>query len=753
MNLTEYQQHLDKLKFGKQLPGAIYIFRDPESDLGSDLSRLISRVEAVFSIGQEFNVLKFRKNELKVSFLSYPSFMDEAHPALRYAITIDLTTGKDRRTDYDLNPNPPILHRKETFLPHEHPQRATFAALTRQEEQVGLFDHTATIGFKLNWERLLLEKGIAIKGNQIIQIESEKSDVKDDRRCHSKQKDLGVTVDRHKTALTRYELSKPVKTIIEYGILKPDATFFDYGCGKGSDIRGLQGLGYSAAGWDPVHRPAEPKIISDIINLGFVLNVIEDPAERLAALVDAFRYARRLLVVSSLISETVDTSRARKFNDGVLTRANTFQKYFDQQELQQYIEDALDSTAVPVALGVFYVFREPTDHQDFIASRTRRSFDWNLVSERLGLGGPRTLWKTLYEEYKDLLTPFGQVSLSLGRMPDVNECEGIPELINRLGSTKRALRVYVEGGGVPGVEWEQIRAKFGVGIPKKRHWEILYEQHQELLDSFWNIILQLGRLPETHEFPRTDELVQKVSSSRQGLRLFIQKGGAEELKRAAENRKRDLLVYVALANLRKRVPFGHLSPSLRADIKEFFGNYTVALNKGLELLFAAGDSGEIELACESLQIGWQDEQALYLHRSLVNDLPPILRAYIGCATALFGDVAQADIVKLHKSSGKASFLVYDDFERNPFPELRQRIKVNLRTRWVNVFDHSDDGQLLYFKERLLSSTHPQRSQMETFSAKIRKLGVPELVMVGPTKEELKKMREKVGLNENLNKKR
>ncbi len=61
----------------------------------------------------------------------------------------------------------------------------------------------------------------------------------------------------------------------------------------------------------------------------------------------------------------------------------------------------------------------------------------------------------------------------------------------------------------------------------------------------------------------------------------------------------------------KRVPFGHLSKTLRTDIRAFFGNYTRALEKGLELLYAAGDPGEIELACEGLNIGWQDEQALY----------------------------------------------------------------------------------------------------------------------------------------------
>jgi hypothetical protein len=51
-----------------------------------------------------------------------------------------------------------------------------------------------------------------------------------------------------------------------------------------------------------------------------------------------------------------------------------------------------------------------------------------------------------------------------------------------------------------------------------------------------------------------------------------------------------------------------------------------------------------------------DEQALYIHRSLLNALPPVLRAYVGCATTLFGDVAQADVIKLHKASGKVNVL-------------------------------------------------------------------------------------------------
>jgi len=754
VHLLDYQRHIAALKYGKRLPTAVYVLRDAASDFGQELNEVVGILATQHAIGEEFNIIKFRIGELKVSFLSYPAFMEEAHPALLHAVTVDLATAKVRRTDYSRNHNPPILHRKEAFLPANHPRHQEFAALTCAEEAAGLYTNTATIGFKLNWEQLLAKKGLKIEGHMLVSAgggAGSRESGSSGRLPPNSAKDVTVLVERHKTAMTRYDLSKPVKTLLEYGLLKPGTSFFDYGCGQGSDVRGLQALGHQAEGWDPVHRPEVAKRETDVVNLGYVLNVIEDPAERVEALVDAYRHAKRLLVVSALITETVETGRAAQYRDGILTRRNTFQKYFEQQELQQYVEDALDCTAVPVALGVFYVFRDPADQQDFLSARSRRAIDWAQISARLGLGGPQILWKALYEEHKELLNGFGNLALQLSRIPEQTEFAPLSELTQRLGSAKRALRAFVQGGGAEGVSWDEIRVRFGIGQPPKRRWEVLYEHNRELLDAFWSLMLQLGRLPEPEEFPQAGELREKIGSPKVALRIFIQKGGGEEVRQAAENRKRDLLVYVALANLRKRVPFGHLSQSLRFDIREFFGNYTVALQKGIELLYAAGDTGEIELACEELKVGWQDEQALYIHRSVLDELPPVLRAYVGCATALFGDVSQTDVIKLHKTSGKVTFLGYDDFEGKPLPELRHRIKVNLRTRWVQVFDHSADGQLLYFKERFLGANHPHRAEMEAFSAKVRILGVSDAVLMGPKKAEFAHLLSESGLNEKLNK--
>lgn len=173
MTLTEYRSFVGQIPFGKCLPNAVYVLREVGSDYGAELNQLVSMLAARYALGDEFNVVKFRTEELKVSFLSYPDFMENSHPALRQAVTIDLISGKARHANYADNLNPPILHRKERFLPVNHPRQGQFAALTQAEEVAGLYEHTATIGFKLNWDRLLAEKGLFIVGHTLEQREVE----------------------------------------------------------------------------------------------------------------------------------------------------------------------------------------------------------------------------------------------------------------------------------------------------------------------------------------------------------------------------------------------------------------------------------------------------------------------------------------------------------------------------------------------------------------------------------------------------
>ena len=672
MEYSQYKRLVKEIPFGKELPNAKYLLRCEDLSFGNDLDSLVQRVLLAFKIEDRFNIIKFRTDEFKVSFLAYPDFHESPHPALQEAITVDLTLNKIRRQCYRKNQNPPILHRKEHFLPSDHADRDSYSKLTLEEERVGLFESPKTIGFKLNWENLLKKKGIRLEGHRLLQDHSVND--QNNQSIHRKPR-----VDRHKTAMTRYDLSKPIKSLLEYNLIKPVTRIFDYGCGQGSDVRGLQSLGYQVAGWDPVFAHDQPKKVADVVNLGFVINVIEDPMERVETLLDAYHHTEKLLVVSALIQETVDSTVAIPFRDGVLTKRNTFQKFYEQSELQHYIEDALEVTAIPVALGVFYIFRAPEDQQDFLQSRTKRTINWNQISSRLGLGRPE---------------------------------------------------------------------------PRSRKERpSLYQLHADILDPFWKTLLELGRQPTEEEFPQLQELRKRLRSANRAERLFLQRGGEEELTVAKERRKGDLMVYMAMSNFRKRVPFKHLSKGLKQDIKSFIGDYKRGLEQGMDLLFAVGDPDEIEIACEEVKIGHQDKQALYVHRMQLDGLPPLLRIYVSCASQLYGDVNQADIIKIHKASGKVTFLLYDDFEGKHLPELQQRIKVDLPRQFVNVFDHSDSGQLLYFKERFMIPSDPSYEKQVKYGTKLKPLDVGIDVGFGPSKKEFLDMLAERGLNENLNKKR
>ncbi len=91
------------------------------------------------------------------------------------------------------------------------------------------------------------------------------------------------------------------------------------------------------------------------------------------------------------------------------------------------------------------------------------------------------------------------------------------------------------------------------------------------------------------------------------------------------------------------------------------------------------------MACEETALGWQDEHSLYVHPGLVDSLPTALRTFIACAEFLYGNLREADILKIHKHSGKVTFLSYAEFEAALVPKLKLRTKVNLRTQGMGVF--------------------------------------------------------------------
>src|SRR5205085_7662674 len=91
-------------------------------------------------------------------------------------------------------------------------------------------------------------------------------------------------IHRHKTAIRRPSLSLPVKCLLRDGLFDASKRLFDYGCGHGRDIALLRDMGIGCDGWDPAHRAEVERERAEVVNLGYVINVIEDPEERVQAL-------------------------------------------------------------------------------------------------------------------------------------------------------------------------------------------------------------------------------------------------------------------------------------------------------------------------------------------------------------------------------------------------------------------------------------------------------------------------------------
>ena len=86
-----------------------------------------------------------------------------------------------------------------------------------------------------------------------------------------------------------------MQALARHNYLNDDYSVLDYGCGKGDDVRELEAHGIDVTGWDPVHRPNEEYSNRDIVNLGFVLNVIEDRQERTETLINAWKHADKII--------------------------------------------------------------------------------------------------------------------------------------------------------------------------------------------------------------------------------------------------------------------------------------------------------------------------------------------------------------------------------------------------------------------------------------------------------------------------
>ena len=75
-----------------------------------------------------------------MAYLVCPKFETEPYPVLVRRVKLSLRARDLYCVDYSLHDDPPLIHRKDEYLPSDHPLREKFARLTKQEDRRGLLD-------------------------------------------------------------------------------------------------------------------------------------------------------------------------------------------------------------------------------------------------------------------------------------------------------------------------------------------------------------------------------------------------------------------------------------------------------------------------------------------------------------------------------------------------------------------------------------------------------------------------------------
>jgi DNA phosphorothioation-associated putative methyltransferase len=256
-----------------------------------------------------------------------------------------------------------------------------------------------------------------------------------------------TAIRAHRAAIVRGDLSRPVRLAIETGLLADGDTVFDYGCGHGEDVTGLRKAGWDASGWDPFFRPDSPRRSADVVNLGYVVNVIAEPAERAEALRQAWQLTSKALIIAARLNdEARSIPTGRRHGDGYLTGNHTFQRFFSQSELRAWIDTTLEVESVAVAPGVFVVFRREEAANAFLV-QTRRRRTVRVSVSRVD---------RLYNEHAHVLEPLLGFFRARGRLPRPGEADDVVEPVKAsVRSVARAWRIVQAAVG-DDFDWDSI---------------------------------------------------------------------------------------------------------------------------------------------------------------------------------------------------------------------------------------------------------------------------------------------------------
>jgi DNA phosphorothioation-associated putative methyltransferase len=158
--------------FGKLTPEALYVHVSAITRLPPLLRVYEGCARVLTGAVEGATIVKLNRLEPKVSYLVYPSFDAEPHPALAMSVRADLRRLDVRIRDFRSSKNPPILHRKELFVPEDYPGREEFARLSAEEDEAGLFQASALIGTRDGWQQALAVRGLQVVGHRLVSTQA-----------------------------------------------------------------------------------------------------------------------------------------------------------------------------------------------------------------------------------------------------------------------------------------------------------------------------------------------------------------------------------------------------------------------------------------------------------------------------------------------------------------------------------------------------------------------------------------------------
>jgi DNA phosphorothioation-associated putative methyltransferase len=163
-------------EIGKHIGERIYLHLSAVDSLSLEGRDALTRAQELSDVRSDaFNVVRFEPANDTVTFLQYTDFFEDACPALSESWKVCIGENNVAHRRFDESFNPPILHRKELLLAPDHPDRSRFERLTTQLESIGLFQDPVRIGFRLQWERLLAERGFRLVGHDLVPLEMTKA--------------------------------------------------------------------------------------------------------------------------------------------------------------------------------------------------------------------------------------------------------------------------------------------------------------------------------------------------------------------------------------------------------------------------------------------------------------------------------------------------------------------------------------------------------------------------------------------------